>query len=1257
MMVSFSSDFNNSQETYNMILIGFMVYISLPVLLTLYQQLLDANAPEYVMHGSFCMKPGFRVRFNRYTGESAGFNICVLTFVFFRPNVFAVGGILFEFLQHAYFSLPKSFIFKQSSTSFTDLLEMNIFGASHTALQLWLAVACVAINSIVILIRIGLYGKHVGFITRMKFIWHIVYFISGPAYVAILVALTRVLDCTKLVTEYPFEAINSTNSSLMEGNATYTETIVLTRQPEIACWEGPHLSLAWAAFFCIAFHITQATLLPAGGYKETMRTKRLDIFYVPLYLKCHFLLKGIFAVTYAWGSAAECNCEATRVAMLAVINLFCLILNVKMLPCSLQRMNRLRTATFSSAVWIGICSLCIVRDHDDFPASEDTQSWSIIMATGTLLLFLLQAGLYKLNYQTDEKQVLWNMHLLLGDKHEQLKVANNPRALERLIALAYDMAKWMDGDVSCSFSDELLGTFEFTLPHKTDRIAVSSHPGRAHHSNGGHSGKTIEVVIPGDMPRAGQKLHVRLPEGAQEYDVIAIEIPGGRKNFTIGHFPPKVDRGRSPTAWAMNTQASENHYKNNRTKELALMRGSVIDKIPKLLNHFSRRVQFQSAWVCGLLSQSSDEFRRKLDEGGVTKRLYNLATNKKNGGTLRAEAMSALANVLQSSAAVESLVKATDGEALQAMVEAVRTDPATAPFAAMVIHNMAMVPEFQSELRLRGAVPALVTLAFTSKTTQLLRLHALQALSVFSFNGHTSDAGIYAAAGIMRRLLKLTGSFTTQLASATVTLLLNLSHHDNLLWLMLEHKTLSTAVKLRDHSSPRVRRLAALLTGSLLAATCKKNLEMEEDQEHSVLKCCGYLGHWAVEDRAATKAFSKLIAKGLVAVANKAIDTQKLKKTTGCMRRCGRTIFGAYAELPEDHATESEMQVPSKPWMFKAVPPPARVVWQTWSSRLDGLEALQSLSSRARVFVCTPNDKAVIVNPMNAFEDEEEATAAIKTWPKHGDLHAVEVAAYRVAHRRSEMHASKFKGEDEEEGEYVTSIQYRYVPKEGYVGEDSFKFKNQQAVGASILSNKSSVAKITVLPATTAEPPPKKRRWWQKEKKPHQGYQLKMVVLQGFGFLENSMGTKYSVSTQLVHNSKTTNLQSTSYSEPHHGGQPVFATPLTFNWEPTEGKCGMLQMKIFRTSPIGPRVVGRVFVRLDTLRPGKPICETFPICDKRKQVIRSAGELQLAFHLLSCEEVVARAANKASSDVFTGIYTPPHNATLAGDGYGGKVLV
>jgi hypothetical protein len=65
-MVRFSSDFNShTASDYNMILIGFIFYISLPVLLTLYQQLLDANAPEYVMHGSFCMKPGFRVRWNR----------------------------------------------------------------------------------------------------------------------------------------------------------------------------------------------------------------------------------------------------------------------------------------------------------------------------------------------------------------------------------------------------------------------------------------------------------------------------------------------------------------------------------------------------------------------------------------------------------------------------------------------------------------------------------------------------------------------------------------------------------------------------------------------------------------------------------------------------------------------------------------------------------------------------------------------------------------------------------------------------------------------------------------------------------------------------------------------------------------------------------------------------------------------------------------------------------------------------------------
>jgi len=348
--------------------------------------------------------------------------------------------------------------------------------------------------------------------------------------------------------------------------------------------------------------------------------------------------------------------------------------------------------------------------------------------------------------------------------------------------------------------------------------------------------------------------------------------------------------------------------------------------------------------------------------------------------------------------------------------------------------------------------------------------------------------------------------------------------------------------------------------------------------------------------------------------------------------------------------------------MFKAVPPPARVVWQTWSSRLDGLEALQSLSSRARIFVCTPNDKAVIVNPVGKFETEEDAQAAIKTFPRHGDLHAVTVAAYRISHRRAEKIASSFhttpKTMNQPVMEQVTSIQYRYVPKEGFVGEDSFKFKNQELHG--MLSKKVSTAMITVLPSTTAEPVPKKKRWWQSEKKPSRGYQLKLVVLQGFGFLENSMGSKYSVTTQLVHNGKTTNLKTTPYSQPHHGGQPVFAMPITFNWEPTEGKCGLLQMKIFRSSPIGPRVVGRVFVRLDTLRPGNPICETFPLCDKRKQVIRNAGELQIAFNLHTCEEVAAKAANKkAQKGIFSGAASGTSNmqSSLTEDGYGGKVLV
>ena len=103
------------------------------------------------------------------------------------------------------------------------------------------------------------------------------------------------------------------------------------------------------AFLALAYILTQATILPAGTYKETMREDRLDILYVPVYLQGHFLLKAIFSGVYASMTQYD---DTLRISLLVAINFLILILNVYVQPCSLQSINRLRTTCFSAAVWV-----------------------------------------------------------------------------------------------------------------------------------------------------------------------------------------------------------------------------------------------------------------------------------------------------------------------------------------------------------------------------------------------------------------------------------------------------------------------------------------------------------------------------------------------------------------------------------------------------------------------------------------------------------------------------------------------------------------------------------------------------------------------------------------------------------------------------------------------------------------------------------------------------------------------------------------
>jgi len=90
----------------------------------------------------------------------------------------------------------------------------------------------------------------------------------------------------------------------------------------------------------LAIYLPQATLLPSGTYKETMRNKKIDVLYVPLYLQAHFLLKGVFCVVYA----TMTEMETERTCLLTGISVMLLVLHEFVDPCSVRAINQVQLA-------------------------------------------------------------------------------------------------------------------------------------------------------------------------------------------------------------------------------------------------------------------------------------------------------------------------------------------------------------------------------------------------------------------------------------------------------------------------------------------------------------------------------------------------------------------------------------------------------------------------------------------------------------------------------------------------------------------------------------------------------------------------------------------------------------------------------------------------------------------------------------------------------------------------------------------------
>jgi hypothetical protein len=151
----------------------------------------------------------------------------------------AIVGILFEFLQHSYFCLPDQFIKRHKSS--TACFELNVFGyrmgKQH---QFWFTVALVTLNALVLNFRVSSWGRAATLIYNMKFVWLVVYFISGPLYVAIIVPLVRAVDCT--------------TTPMIDGVIQQSSVPVLRWDPSLgACWQTEHSRLGVVRFGLVNF--------------------------------------------------------------------------------------------------------------------------------------------------------------------------------------------------------------------------------------------------------------------------------------------------------------------------------------------------------------------------------------------------------------------------------------------------------------------------------------------------------------------------------------------------------------------------------------------------------------------------------------------------------------------------------------------------------------------------------------------------------------------------------------------------------------------------------------------------------------------------------------------------------------------------------------------------------------------------------------------------------------------------------------------
>jgi hypothetical protein len=678
----------------------------LPVLSSVIEKLNNAKDPTRITDGTFCFRPSIRLRFN-------------------RQNLSTLGGIALEFAQHAFFCLPyKAFTGDGLMTKLRGIIEINF--SVKFSLVFWACVAMVVFVVVIMILRVVLTGQKAYRLNQHWPIWLIVYGVSGPLFISIVSTFVFALSCDyDPALKYP----------------------VLIQDSDIECWKGEHINMASMAFLALAYILTQATVLPAGTYKETMRSEDLDILYVPVYLQGHFLLKAVFSGVYA---ATTLYDENVRISMLTSINILILILNVYVQPCSLQSVNRLRTTCFSAAVWVGVSSLVWLQYYDENAAADCT-------VDGRLLLTFCSCGcalIFADNFRDilDHSSARYNAEKVFFEMEQQQKenITIDSRCFESLIALT-------------------LSTKETHKVYSKD-CAV----------------RVIKLL---------------------ENDSIRVQFQ---------------------SCWVLaNIAKISNEHKKHILEN---------DGVALLFKLAKRHASDGGIWLSledaddDLLSDDGHGDDDFYDDDGDDRDsgAKNVRANYLSNTRVLNEALAALVNVLAEPTAWPQIGPGIDEDQMDmvpffvALLEehSIKKHALSSSFAAMALTNIALDESCRLQILRCGGQQALLKLALSKNHSH--QYHACCCLANMAFEAPSAHSVFYQPA-LIRKILKASLSPSLEVRDGVLSLLLNLSFHDEIMAMLIKHGAIEKVSTMRSSAVPHLRSRAQFLTDRFLKAKIEQN--------------------------------------------------------------------------------------------------------------------------------------------------------------------------------------------------------------------------------------------------------------------------------------------------------------------------------------------------------------------------------------------------------------------------------------------------